>query len=56
MGQEANIGPALKSWLDNVLVPAMVREYLAVQYDVGDNGLIASPSKKIGSPILEPIQ
>lgn len=56
MGQEANIGPALKSWLDNVLVPAMVREYLADEHDVGDNGLIASPSEKLRPPFLEPIQ
>lgn len=23
------IGPSLKSWLDNVIVPALVREYLS---------------------------
>jgi len=26
--QKRKIDPALKSWLDNVIVPAMVRQYL----------------------------
>ena len=25
----AKLNPALKSWLDNVIIPALVREYLA---------------------------
>jgi hypothetical protein len=28
-GKEAKIHPAVKSWLDNVLEPAMVQKYLA---------------------------
>lgn len=29
MKQSEQISPALKSWLDNVLVPALVKEYVA---------------------------
>jgi hypothetical protein len=43
------IGPALKSWLDNVIVPALVKEYLTELHLKNE---IASPSKLgIESPI-----
>ena len=29
MKRSEQIGPALKSWLDNVIVPALVKAYLA---------------------------
>ena len=28
MDEQLQLGPALKSWLDNVIVPALVGEYL----------------------------
>lgn len=28
MTQTAKLDPALKSWLDNVIIPALLREYL----------------------------
>ncbi len=30
-GQGSGMSPELKGWLDNVVVPALVREYLAEQ-------------------------
>jgi hypothetical protein len=41
MERDAKIDPALKAWLDNVLVPVMVREYLASAREAGDN--VSSP-------------
>jgi len=43
-GKEAKIHPAVKAWLDNVLVPAMVQKYLAAR----DNGGLA--------PVTEGVQ
>jgi hypothetical protein len=43
MGHGTKIDPALKSWLDNVLVPAMVRLYLDSRSDVRDNCPSPSP-------------
>jgi hypothetical protein len=42
--RELKVDKALKSWLDNVLVPALVRQYLAAARDVVHNGLSANPS------------
>ena len=56
MERDDIISPTLKSWLDSVLVPAMVREFLANAPDAGDNGSIANPSEKSVKPIVEPIQ
>ena len=39
MEQHPKIDPAVKAWLDDVLIPAMVRQYLAVSRDVVDNGV-----------------
>jgi hypothetical protein len=45
MEREPRIEPALKAWLDNVLVPSMVRQYLAAFREVDDNGVSAIPSE-----------
>jgi hypothetical protein len=36
--KKRNIEPALKAWMDNVFVPAMVRQYLAEFDSKQDNG------------------
>jgi len=41
MERDGKIDPALKAWLDNVLIPVMVREYLAPAREAGDN--VSSP-------------
>jgi hypothetical protein len=33
MAELQNLSPALKSWLDNVLVPAMVKRWIAEHQD-----------------------
>jgi hypothetical protein len=33
------IHPALKAWLDNVLIPILVREYLSTEGATSDDGL-----------------
>ena len=38
MEQGSTIDPVLKSWVDGVLVPAMVREYLAIFRAAEENG------------------
>lgn len=38
MDRDPKIDPALKAWIDDVLVPAMVRQYLDACRAVGDNG------------------
>jgi hypothetical protein len=50
------IDPALKAWLDNVLIPAMVRQYLAVSRDVIDNGVNAISSAESDSLTPEKTQ
>jgi hypothetical protein len=47
MERNAKIDPALKAWLDNVLVPIMVREYLAPAHEARDN--VSSPDPAEGS-------
>jgi hypothetical protein len=53
------ISPALKSWLDNVIVPALVKEYMAESQL--ENGIAAttklgieSPLKRVSSPEKNP--
>jgi hypothetical protein len=38
MERGKKIDPVLKEWLDKVLVPVMVQEYLAMRANAGDNG------------------
>jgi hypothetical protein len=42
---ETRIDPILKTWLDNVLVPIMVQQYLVACAEIGDNGCRPSPSQ-----------
>jgi hypothetical protein len=56
MGRDFKIDPALKAWLDNVFVPAMVRLYLDSRRDVGDNCLSPSPSQDSDTPPSERVQ
>jgi hypothetical protein len=45
--RKRKIDPAVKAWLDNVIIPAMVLEYLAEAESRENNGLI---------PITERVQ
>lgn len=44
-GKSSRIDPSLKAWLDNVLVPAMVRLYLAKNECSEDNGSIPTTER-----------
>jgi len=52
MERDKKLDSALKQWLDNVLVPVMVREYLAIWRAQGDNDLspVPSPDTEIETP------
>jgi hypothetical protein len=52
MGHDTKINPAVKAWLDNVLVPAMVRLYNS-RSDAGDNCLSPSPYLDADTPPSE---
>jgi len=56
MGPDTKIDPALKVWLDDVLVPAMVRMYLDFKGDVRDNRCSPSPSQDVGTSPSEQVQ
>jgi hypothetical protein len=45
MKRDENIDPILKQWLDRVLVPVMVRQFLEILRTEGDNGLRPTASK-----------
>jgi hypothetical protein len=47
MEPHSKIDPVVKDWLDNVLIPALVRQYLAVSRDVVDNGVNAISSAEL---------
>jgi len=47
MDRDPKINPALKAWIDDVLVPALVRQYLDERCAVGDNG---EGQREIGVP------
>ena len=44
--RKQSIDPAVKAWLENVLVPAMVHLYLAQQGTGVDNGVV-SPTERV---------
>jgi hypothetical protein len=44
---DTNIDPALKAWIDNVLVPALVREHLKAAGAAGDNDVRSNPQESI---------
>jgi hypothetical protein len=56
MERNAKINPALKGWLDRVIIPVLVREYLATHRDLDDNGLSAIHSEDSNSSSPENIQ
>jgi hypothetical protein len=56
MERDTKIDPVLKSWLDNVLIPVLVREYLKAQSEIGDNGWRLRLSEHSETSASEPIQ
>jgi hypothetical protein len=56
MGRNRQIDPALKAWLDNVIVPALVRQFLAEIRTVGDNERNRITSTVSGTSIPEQVQ
>jgi len=56
MGRNPQIDPALKAWLDNVLVPALVRQFLAEIRPVGDNERNRITRTVSGTSIPEQVQ
>ncbi len=56
MERDKKIDRVLKQWLDNVLVPIMVREYLAICGNGGDNGLSPFPSQDSDTTNPERVQ
>jgi hypothetical protein len=47
------IDPATKSWIDYVLVPALVDQYLAKTRDVGDNDPDRYPPRDTGKETIQ---
>ena len=41
------IDPALKAWLDNVIIPNLVREYLSTESATSDNTFVGGFSEPI---------
>jgi hypothetical protein len=56
MERDKNVGPALKEWLDTVLVPILVRKYVAMCCTDGDNGISSMPSENSEDPKPERVQ
>jgi hypothetical protein len=56
MERDKKIDPALKDWLDKVLIPVMVRQYLAIRGTVGDNGFSPIPCEDSVIPTSERVQ
>jgi hypothetical protein len=56
MERGGQIDKVLKAWLDNVIVPVMVRQYLAACSEVRDNGCRPSPSGDADNPVSEHVQ
>jgi hypothetical protein len=56
VGQDTKIDPALKAWVDRVLVPAMVRQYLDARREVGDNNDSRLPCLDSGTSNEETVQ
>ena len=49
MDRDPKIDPVLKAWIDHVLAPALVRQYLDERRKVGDNGEDRFPSLDSGN-------
>jgi hypothetical protein len=56
MEREIKIDPALKAWIDNVIVPALVRHYRAEKCAVGDNERDRISRPTSGTSIPEQLQ
>jgi len=56
MERGAKIDPALKAWLDKVLIPVMVREYLAPAREAGDNVSSPDSTEELRNPASEQFQ
>jgi hypothetical protein len=56
VARDTEIDPVLKAWLDNVLVPAMVRKYLDACHELGDNGVSPTISRDSDTPNSERVQ
>jgi hypothetical protein len=56
MKRDENIDPVLKQWLDHVLVPVMVRQFLAILRTEGDNSLRPTASKDSHIETVEQVQ
>ena len=56
MERDVKIDPALKAWLDNVLVPVMVREYLTPSREPGDNVSSSDSAEDSKTPASESFQ
>jgi hypothetical protein len=55
-GAAGRIDPVMKSWMDHVIVPAMVRQYVAAVGAAEDNGKDRFPLQDSGTQSEEPIQ
>jgi hypothetical protein len=56
VARDTNIDPAVKAWVDRVLVPAMVRQYLDTRPEVSDNSDSRFPSLDSGTSNEDAIQ
>lgn len=56
MERDPQIDRALKAWLDNVLVPALVRQFRAERVTLGDNDRNRIARTLSGISILEQVQ
>jgi len=56
MESESPLSPAIRTWLDNVLIPALVRQYLDEQRAIADNGEGQLPSSGAATSDEEPVQ
>jgi hypothetical protein len=56
VARDTNIDPAVKAWVDRVLVPAMVRQYLDARPEVRDNSDSRFPSLDSGTSDEDAIQ
>lgn len=56
MERKIKIDPALKAWMDNVLVPALVQQFCAEKCAVGDNERDRISQLTSGTSIPEQLQ
>jgi hypothetical protein len=56
VGHDTKIDPALKAWVDRVLVPAMVRQYLDARPEISDNNDSRFPCLDSGTSNEDTVQ